>query len=510
MKVIQIFLAISIMLAYLCCGMTDDFTQAKAAQEPEDERGKAAADELYQGACAYTAGNYAEAQRRFEKALAINPDDNRLPLFLARSLHAQAIKGTASVNDVERAKAAIAAYEKVLAKNAEDAEALDAILRLYRRLEQDEQAREWLRKRATSEALSPEQRTHMFNLLANRFRSAYDKIIRGVGGGPSNPASANDLVRARQYVRQGLEAIERALQISPDHETDWLIKSMLLKAKAEIAEMENKGEEKALALKAAEEAEAKYKKAMAEEKKAMAEAMNKPLANTETNTDKPDSQISEPDKIFESVVAVGDFRSSGGFKRGGDPGALIDPVEPNIALAVLIEERKKVEEERRAKSMAKLPWKLFSPVGEGFSVWMPSPVEQKLFRDSSYYTVQAEGVSYIILLRPLIKAKEIEPPNEMIVSSTAAGAAHSICNWASSAGENCEVALMKDLSIPGGASRQYRIKSTKCGESKPGVMQVYVSQKRVYVLIARGADEADARVTKFLQSFTLRNTAKTR
>lgn len=59
--------------------------------------------ELNEGAAAYKAGDFAEAQRHFEKALELDPSSKNAPLFIARAIHAQYRPGIDTPENVQKA-----------------------------------------------------------------------------------------------------------------------------------------------------------------------------------------------------------------------------------------------------------------------------------------------------------------------------------------------------------------------------------------------------------------------
>src|SRR5919199_5929917 len=73
-----------------------------------------AKSQLNDGAQAYRARNYAEAQEHFQKALELNPDQPNARLFVARAIHAQYKPGVDKPDNVQKAREAIKAYQDVL------------------------------------------------------------------------------------------------------------------------------------------------------------------------------------------------------------------------------------------------------------------------------------------------------------------------------------------------------------------------------------------------------------
>src|SRR5262245_24880447 len=95
------------------------------------ESQRAAHEELNRAAAAYKAGNFIEAQQHTEYALSLDPANKTGPVFLARMLHQRFKPGDDSHDNVEVAREAIAAYQKILSTDPLNEEAYQAIAVLY-------------------------------------------------------------------------------------------------------------------------------------------------------------------------------------------------------------------------------------------------------------------------------------------------------------------------------------------------------------------------------------------
>src|SRR5687767_15509916 len=93
-----------------------------------------AKNQLNEGARAYKAGRFAEAQQHFEESLRLNPEQKNAKFFVARSIHAQYRPGVEAPENVEKARRAIAAYEEVLKADQGNDEAYNAVIYLFNQL----------------------------------------------------------------------------------------------------------------------------------------------------------------------------------------------------------------------------------------------------------------------------------------------------------------------------------------------------------------------------------------
>ncbi|HEX8116274.1 MAG TPA: hypothetical protein VF521_03315, partial [Pyrinomonadaceae bacterium] len=72
--------------------------------------------ELNEGARAYRAGRYAEAEQRFRRALELDPEGKNTRLFIARAAQQQYKPDDPSPENVAVGERAAAAYQEILAK----------------------------------------------------------------------------------------------------------------------------------------------------------------------------------------------------------------------------------------------------------------------------------------------------------------------------------------------------------------------------------------------------------
>ena len=107
----------------ICLISTIALTAPLQAQTPNETEVKL---ELNEAAAAYRKGNFAEAQAHSEKALALDPENKMAPYFVARTIHAQYKPGDVTPENVEKAREAIIAYQRILDRVPADDEAYKA------------------------------------------------------------------------------------------------------------------------------------------------------------------------------------------------------------------------------------------------------------------------------------------------------------------------------------------------------------------------------------------------
>jgi len=218
-------------------------------QEPSPQR-REAIEELAEAARAYKAGDFVEAQKRSERALELNPANQTAPFYIARSIHAQYKPGVNTTENIEKARAAITAYRRILARDPNNEEAYKAIAFLLGDIKENEEQREWIMRRATDETLPADKRAEAYIALASKdWDCSYEitespeikyasqrkgqLIIRY-----RRPKNESDFLRAKQCATNGLENTERAISLEPDNDVAWSYKGNLLIEMAKLSEMD--------------------------------------------------------------------------------------------------------------------------------------------------------------------------------------------------------------------------------------------------------------------------------
>ena len=184
-------------------------------------------NQLNEGARAYKAGHFDEAQKYFERALELNPEQKNAPFFIARSIHAQYRPGVEAPENLAKANQAIEAYQRVLANDPNNDEAFNAIVYLYRQLKQEDKEHDWLMRRASLENASNEKRAEAYTVLASKkWNCSYaiteqkdsKKTVMKDGNAVVQyvkPKEQKDLDEAKQCVAEGLELANKAISMNP-------------------------------------------------------------------------------------------------------------------------------------------------------------------------------------------------------------------------------------------------------------------------------------------------------
>ena len=245
-----------------------------------------AKNELNETAKSYKEGRFEEAEQHAKRALQLDPLNQTAPIFIARVIHQQYKPGVDQPDNIQRARDAIAAYQRVLEKPANDQqveEAYKAISVLYSAIKDDTDLRAWIMKRATDTSQPNEKRAEAYAILAGKDWDCSYKVTEQPdikttsteGGGAKvtykKPKEQKDFDAIQKCVVRGLEEAETAIKYDPNNESAWSYKTNLLLEAAKQAEMDGKADQKAQYEKQSEVAN-KRAAALADERRKKEEA----------------------------------------------------------------------------------------------------------------------------------------------------------------------------------------------------------------------------------------------
>lgn len=218
-----------------------------------------AKNELNETAKSYKAGQFEEAEQHARRALALDPKNPTAPIFIARVIHQQYKPGVDAPENVQRAKDAIEAYQRVLQTDPNNEEAYKAISVLYAAIKDDNNLRAWIMKRATDGNQPPEKRAEAYAILAGKDWDCSYKVTElpdikttstDAAAGKATvtykkPKEQKDFDNIQKCVVRGLEEADTAIKFDPNTESGWSYKANLLLEAAKQAEMDGKADQKA-------------------------------------------------------------------------------------------------------------------------------------------------------------------------------------------------------------------------------------------------------------------------
>jgi tetratricopeptide (TPR) repeat protein len=214
-----------------------------------------AKNELNETAKSYKDGRFEEAEQHAKRALALDPNNPTAPIFIARVIHQQYKPGVDQPDNVQRAKDAIEAYQRVLQRDPNNEEAYKAISVLYAAIKDEQNLRAWIMKRAGDASQPAEKRAEAYAILAGKDWDCSYKVTElpdikstSTEGGAAKVTykkpEQKDFDNIQKCVVRGLEEADTAIKYDPNSESGWSYKANLLLEAAKQAEMDGKADQK--------------------------------------------------------------------------------------------------------------------------------------------------------------------------------------------------------------------------------------------------------------------------
>jgi tetratricopeptide (TPR) repeat protein len=208
-----------------------------------------AKEELNEAARAYRMGNFADALAHSEKALLLDPQNKTAPYFVARTIHAQYKPGDFTPENIEKARQAIVAYQRIHDRSPGDDEVYKAVAYLYSAIKEDELFRQWILQRAVDTSMANDKRAEAFVVLASRDWDCSFKItqlpankVTSAGGSNGRfrykmPKERVEFQRAKECANRALEMANMAITLTPEGVSAWSYKTNILLELEKLAEM---------------------------------------------------------------------------------------------------------------------------------------------------------------------------------------------------------------------------------------------------------------------------------
>jgi len=454
------------------------------AQTPETKTA------LEQGVCAFKNKNFRLAESEFKRALEQDPGNKLLMLFAARAVDFQVEPKNTAAGNVEKARLAIDAYSKLLAAEPTDAEATQAIVRLY---EQIDAAK--LEEIAASDTVPKPVRTDIYvKLAAAQNTCAVDVTDANkteVARGGSRvyrfhmPKDQADLARAMACAAGGLKLIDKALALDTRSQSAWSYKASLLIQSSRLAEMQQQTAEKARLDKESLAARDEFKK-LADEARALQDKADREEA---------DRYAKQKPTDLDHAAALEQFYKSGRMVRK----VVFDESSINSRVYSLIgADAPDVRERPQPEAPKPIVWKALTPPDGTFTVMLPSPFDA----EGKLYFAKGEGLSFMLTYVDI--PPQAPGPVDVMMAGAAWGLASSVCSFSVMGDASCDVRLAKKVSLAAYPGLEYTITEDDCVKAIPGLLRVYATPTRIYALAVIGAGESDPRTAKYLNSFSIK------
>ena len=251
-----------------------------------------AKNQLNEGARAYKAGHFKEAEDYFRRAKELDPEQKNTDFFIARAIQSQYKPGVESNENKAVAQAAIEQYMRVLESDPTNELAYSSIAYLYQATGQNDKQLDWINRRANDANAPPDKRAQALTVLASKkWNCSYtiteqpgnkQTVVGGTGAHVQykKPKEQKDFDQARQCVTDGLKLAEQAISLDANNEQAWSYKTNLLLEMGKLDEMDGKTDQAAQDRKQAADAQQQTSK-LSEENKKKKEEQEKAKAEKE-------------------------------------------------------------------------------------------------------------------------------------------------------------------------------------------------------------------------------------
>jgi tetratricopeptide (TPR) repeat protein len=208
---------------------------AASAQTPS------ATEEMRAGVVAYKFSDYPGAAEHFKAALAINPDLTQARLFLATAYAQQYVAGDESAANVAMAEQAIDTFKQVLSDDPSQQERYKSVVpiaSLSFNLKNFADAREFYGKAIE---LKPDEARNYFSIAVIDWTEAHKsqtKVREELGLSESAmiskpEACASLRAQNQQKVEDGIQRLQKALELQPDYDDAMGYMNLLYRERAE-------------------------------------------------------------------------------------------------------------------------------------------------------------------------------------------------------------------------------------------------------------------------------------
>jgi tetratricopeptide (TPR) repeat protein len=204
-------------------------------------QGASAKQEIQAGILAYNFSNYQSAVEHFQTALKLDPTSTEARVYLATSYAQQYIPGDESAANVEIATQAISEFKTVLKDDPTDRQryrSTVSIASLSYNMKRFDDAREYYMKAIE---LNPGDAHNYFSMALVDWTQAYPPRVKmreemhlSDSEMISDPAACASLrAQSQHYVDDGIQSLEKTLQLKPDDDDAMGYMNLLYRERAE-------------------------------------------------------------------------------------------------------------------------------------------------------------------------------------------------------------------------------------------------------------------------------------
>jgi tetratricopeptide (TPR) repeat protein len=198
-----------------------------------------ARDQLNKGVQSYKNAKYEDAIAHFQKAVALDPKLLNARLYLATAYAQQYIPGADTPENNQVGQQAIDEYKKVLQMDPKNTNSVKGIASLYFNMKKFDQAKEYHEK---AKQLDPNDPEEYYSIAVIDWTQSYaprQEARAGLGLKPDEPLKdkkACESLRDKNMpkVDDGIQNLNKALQLRPDYDDAMAYMNLLYREKADL------------------------------------------------------------------------------------------------------------------------------------------------------------------------------------------------------------------------------------------------------------------------------------
>ncbi len=201
-----------------------------------------ARDQLNKGVQAYKSAKYEEAINHFQNAVNLDPSYPMTRIYLATAYAQQVVPDLPTPDNLKKANLAIDSYKKVLQEHPGDNTSLKGIASLYFNMGDMDLAKQWQQKVIQSDPKDPEA---PYTIGVIDWKAAYKNTVQALAAGGLQDDGTGNVKMSKQTcaklkaenaqaVGEGLNYLEKAIQIRPSYDDAMSYLNLTYRQKADI------------------------------------------------------------------------------------------------------------------------------------------------------------------------------------------------------------------------------------------------------------------------------------
>jgi tetratricopeptide (TPR) repeat protein len=193
------------------------------------------------GVTAYKAGRYDDAITELKAAHGLDPGDTTSELYLGVAYVQGIVPDDASVENVARARVAIACFEDILKKDPANSAAMKWIANIYYNIKEMASAKDWQHKIV---AANPSDAGAFYTIGVIDWKQSYGDAVNllateslkddGIGNLQKSTKLCHQFKQDSGFVDDGIQNLQKATELNPNYSNAMAYLNLMYRRKADI------------------------------------------------------------------------------------------------------------------------------------------------------------------------------------------------------------------------------------------------------------------------------------